>query len=85
MPITHNIFKGRIDGHIPKTIRGSGFGWDPMFVPEGKDFSFAECSSEVKDELSMRKIALNKMRKHFHNNDRTFLQCVLKSSCKKIE
>ena len=62
---TYNIFKGRIDGHIATTVRGSGFGWDPIFIPQGKDFSFAECPTEIKDELSMRKIALHKMIKHF--------------------
>ncbi|XOB42591.1 MAG: RdgB/HAM1 family non-canonical purine NTP pyrophosphatase [Candidatus Nealsonbacteria bacterium] len=68
------IFTGEIKGQIPEKPRGEGgFGWDPIFQPEGYNKTFAEMSQEEKDSMSMRKIALNKM-KQFLEVDPDFLQ-----------
>lgn len=61
-----HVFVGEIDGTIPETIRGSsGFGWDPIFIPDGFDKSFAEMTSEEKNAVSMRRRALERMEMSF--------------------
>ncbi len=68
------VFTGEIKGQIPEKPRGEGgFGWDPIFQPEGHNKTFAEMSQEEKDSMSMRKVALNKM-KQFLEVDSEFLQ-----------
>ena len=50
---------GKVKGTIPTEIRGKGgFGWDPIFIPQGKNKTFAEMTSKEKNSLSMRRIAL---------------------------
>lgn len=52
-------FEGRVNGTLCYPPRGdNGFGYDPMFVPDGYDQSFAELSSAVKNEISHRANAL---------------------------
>jgi XTP/dITP diphosphohydrolase len=56
------FFEGRVDGEIIYEPRGnSGFGYDPVFKPEGYDQTFAEMSSEVKNEISHRARAVKKL------------------------
>lgn len=50
-----HLFKGVIEGKIIDTLRGDkGFGYDPVFVPDGYDITFAEMSSEEKNSISHR-------------------------------
>jgi XTP/dITP diphosphohydrolase len=57
------VFTGSVMGTIPEKICGSdGFGWDPIFVPDGETKSFAEMSDTEKNSISMRKLAFDKMR-----------------------
>lgn len=59
---TH-IFVGEISGVISEAIRGAnGFGWDPIFIPDGYNKSFAEMASAEKNAISMRKLALERMK-----------------------
>lgn len=54
-------FEGYIDGHIALERQGQGgFGYDPLFIPEGYTQSFGELSSEIKNGLSHRARALEK-------------------------
>ena len=54
---------GRMDGYIAKNIMGSGgFGYDPIFIPEGYMKSFAQVGLEVKNSISHRAKALDKLR-----------------------
>lgn len=56
------LFKGVVQGLIPEEARGSGgFGFDPIFIPEGHDRTFAEMPTEVKNTLSHRSRAFRKM------------------------
>jgi XTP/dITP diphosphohydrolase len=48
-------FEGRVDGTLIETPRGAGgFGYDPMFVPEGESRTMAELTPAEKDALSHR-------------------------------
>lgn len=56
------LFEGTIKGNIIKEKRGnSGFGYDPIFVPEGYDKTFAELGNEIKNKISHRALAINKL------------------------
>lgn len=55
-------FEGIVNGHIINAPRGAeGFGYDPIFVPEGYDKTFAEMSGEEKNAISHRGRALRKL------------------------
>lgn len=57
------VFVGEISGTIPETVRGTGgFGWDPIFIPDGHEKSFAEMTSAEKNAISMRKLAIERMK-----------------------
>jgi len=50
-----NVSRGVCNGAIVEAPRGTnGFGYDPIFVPEGFDQTFAELSSEIKNQISHR-------------------------------
>ena len=56
------LFEGRVDGHITETRRGTeGFGYDPVFSPEDTGKTFAELGIEVKNRLSHRARAVQKL------------------------
>lgn len=55
--------EGVCEGRIAERPKGSsGFGYDPVFIPEGCDRTFAEMSPAEKNSISHRGIALRKMR-----------------------
>lgn len=55
-------FEGIVDGQIADDMSGAdGFGYDPIFIPDGYDRTFAELSSEIKNTISHRKRALEKL------------------------
>ena len=58
------IFKGTINGTIVKPRGENGFGWDAIFQPEGFDKTFGEMTAEEKNKLSMRKFALEELKKY---------------------
>jgi len=60
-----SFYEGNIKGTIV-TPRGEGFGWDPIFQPEGYDKTFGELSAEEKNSFSMRKIAVEKLKEFLH-------------------
>lgn len=56
------LFEGIINGKIAEKPMGNqGFGYDPIFIPEGYDISFAQMSMEQKNEISHRAIAMRKL------------------------
>lgn len=55
-------FEGIVQGTITEERSGSGgFGYDPVFVPSGYDRTFAEMSSDEKNRISHRGIAIKKL------------------------
>lgn len=60
---------GECYGNIAKTQFGTnGFGYDPIFVPDGCDITIAEMSEEKKNSISHRSVALNKMLAYIKNH-----------------
>ena len=51
------FFEGEVSGQVVLGRGDDGFGWDPVFVPEGFDETFAEMGREEKNEISMRRKA----------------------------
>lgn len=54
--------EGEIKGHIGKTSGVKGFGYDPIFYPEGYDCTMADISSEEKNKISHRASAMKKIK-----------------------
>lgn len=63
-----HFFEGVIHGTITETPYGEGgFGYDPIFIPDGYDKTFAELPADIKNKISHRAIALEKF-KQFLNS-----------------
>ena len=64
------IFAGSCEGRIQFAASGhGGFGYDPLFVPEGHAQSFAELGEDVKNRLSHRAKALEKLKTFFNDQE----------------
>lgn len=56
------LFEGKVDGKITNEMRGEkGFGYDPVFVPDGFEKTFAEMTAEEKNNISHRAKAVEKL------------------------
>ena len=61
------LFEGIVEGHIIDHESGTeGFGYDPLFVPEGYDCTFAEMSADEKNAISHRGRAVRKLVAYLH-------------------
>ena len=59
---TEAVTTGRIEGTLTREPRGNGgFGYDPIFLPNGRSQTTAEMSAEEKNSISHRSIALHGM------------------------
>ena len=57
-----HFFEGAVEGEIIREKRGeSGFGYDPIFQPEGKELTFAQMPLEEKNKMSHRRRAFEKL------------------------
>ncbi|WP_296165559.1 RdgB/HAM1 family non-canonical purine NTP pyrophosphatase [uncultured Brevundimonas sp.] len=57
------VVEGRVDGTLTFPPRGTrGFGYDPIFIPEGHDQTFGELDPAFKDSISHRARAFEKLR-----------------------
>lgn len=62
------FFDGIINGTIIESSKGEkGFGYDPIFVPDGYDKTFAELGDEIKNKISHRAIAVGKLKAFFQS------------------
>ncbi|MFH1225840.1 MAG: RdgB/HAM1 family non-canonical purine NTP pyrophosphatase [bacterium] len=65
------VFTGTVNGSIPIEIRGEGgFGYDPIFIPDGHDKTYAEMEPDEKNKISMRKIALTNFKEYIMKTDK---------------
>ena len=56
------IFNGKIDGKISEKVKGRfGFGYDPIFIPKNYNKTLAELSTNEKNQISHRSIAITKL------------------------
>jgi XTP/dITP diphosphohydrolase len=61
------LFEGACEGRIGFVPRGQGgFGYDPLFIPEGHATTFAELGEEVKNQMSHRGKALTRLKKRLN-------------------
>jgi XTP/dITP diphosphohydrolase len=66
------FFEGMVAGKIIDEKRGSGgFGYDPIFIPEGKVLTFAEMSLSEKNKISHRALAFEKLKLFLSQNHAT--------------
>ena len=64
-------FEGIVNGAISTEKFGnSGFGYDPIFIPDGYDRSFAELSPEIKNAISHRGLAVMKLVDYLRNREK---------------
>lgn len=62
-------FTGKVEGAITTCPRGTnGFGYDPLFIPDGYNCTMAELSPEVKDSISHRADALRQLADYLEKN-----------------
>jgi XTP/dITP diphosphohydrolase len=55
-------FEGVVNGSITEEVRGNdGFGYDPIFIPDGQSLTFAELDLEQKNRISHRALAVKKL------------------------
>ena len=65
-----HIFEGKVEGSIIYEKRGAeGFGYDPTFMPEGYDKTFAELGLDVKNQISHRARAVKKLADYLLKNE----------------
>ncbi|MEE6207505.1 MAG: RdgB/HAM1 family non-canonical purine NTP pyrophosphatase [Alphaproteobacteria bacterium] len=65
----YHLFEGRVDGQISREkMRGEGgFGYDPLFIPDGYSCSFAQMSHDDKNKISHRGRAMQKFKEYISN------------------
>ena len=64
------VFEGEVKGQIIKEYRGhNGFGYDPVFLPDGYSQTFAELPAEIKNKISHRGNAAKKLAEFLNKNN----------------
>jgi XTP/dITP diphosphohydrolase len=66
------FFEGKVFGKIIDTERGNGgFGYDPIFMPDGYDITFSEMEQEEKNRISHRSLAIQRFCKYLEEDFQT--------------
>ncbi len=61
-PTDIHYFEGIVKGNVVTPSAKGKFGWDRIFLPEGHKKTYGEMTLEEKNEISMRRIAVNKLK-----------------------
>ena len=62
----YKTFSGTVNGKISSESKGNyGFGYDPIFIPDGYKKTFGEMKADLKDKISHRYRAFNKIKRYF--------------------
>ena len=62
----YKTFSGTVNGKISQEPKGNnGFGYDPIFIPNGYKKTFGEMKADIKDKISHRYKAFNKIKRYF--------------------
>ncbi|MCZ6749313.1 MAG: non-canonical purine NTP pyrophosphatase [SAR324 cluster bacterium] len=69
-----HYFEGRVAGAIASPAGKGGFGWDPIFRPEGASQTFAEMTREEKHGYSMRAVAMKALAAHLDSPRAAFMR-----------
>jgi len=64
------LFHGQTDGQIVEPRGPRTFGWDPCFLPDGFDKTYAELDKDVKNSISHRGRSLDKLRSFFTDKEK---------------
>lgn len=65
-----HFFEGEVQGEISDEPKGDkGFGYDPVFIPNGFSETFAQIPSEIKNRISHRALAIEKLKYFLRNHD----------------
>lgn len=65
-----SYFEGVVKGYVVDPRGESGFGWDPIFMPEGFDKTYAQVNDEEKAKIGMdkpRKLAFEKLKEYLNS------------------
>lgn len=57
-----NFFEGALNGQIVSPRGENGFGWDEIFMPSDYNKTFAQMTNDEKNQISMRRSAVNKLK-----------------------
>jgi inosine triphosphate pyrophosphatase len=68
------FFEGSIEGILVPPRGADGFGWDPLFQPDGYQKTFAEMTPEEKKQCSMRRLAVKRLRRHLEQEGKANAQ-----------
>lgn len=55
-------FEGVVEGQIVEPRGETNFGWDPIFLPDGHNKTFAEMTADEKNKVSMRRLAVEQLK-----------------------
>lgn len=65
----YTLFEGTVRGTIATEKHGNeGFGYDPIFIPEGHNDTFAQLGNDIKNNISHRARAVKKLVKYLNDN-----------------
>ena len=69
--VSRLLFRGEVEGTITTERHGTdGFGYDPIFKPEGYDGTFAELGTDVKNKISHRAKAVEQLAEYLKKMDK---------------
>ena len=64
-----HFFEGEVKGKIVRSRGKHGFGWNPIFQPDGTNKTFGEMKLEEKQKFSMRRIVADKLKMFLNNKN----------------